>query len=351
MTRREVDLLADAFLLVVIASVLLSLVVALATLPHVHQDWGWFWLQTVVPGFAPASILQVAFDRQTWLSHPSMNNFVAGYSLVIYLALLVGLCIKGLNWYHDRRPTVAAAMSEEPAARPDETEPIEPAGTIVAIEETGHVAAPRYFGEYGRMRFQQRIHEEVSLTAAMLLEIAADEGLMGEIATVAEQFIACMRSGGKVLWCGNGGSAADAQHLAAEFVVRFTVGRPALPSLALTVDTSVLTACANDFGYEQVFARQVEALGRTGDVLVGISTSGNSPTVLCALETARKAGMVTIGFTGATGGKMAGLCETLLRVPSERTQNIQEAHILFGHIIVGLMEETLYPEKFAAGHK
>jgi D-sedoheptulose 7-phosphate isomerase len=201
------------------------------------------------------------------------------------------------------------------------------------------------------MRFQQRIHEEVSLTAAMLLEIAADETLMGEIATVAEQFIDCMRGGGKVLWCGNGGSAADAQHLAAEFVVRFTVGRPALPSLALSVDTSVLTACANDFGYEQVFARQVEALGRKGDVLVGISTSGNSPTILCALEAARNAGIVTVGFTGKGGGKMAELCDTMLRVPSERTQNIQEAHILFGHIVVGLMEETLYPEKFGAKSK
>jgi phosphoheptose isomerase len=164
------------------------------------------------------------------------------------------------------------------------TDRVEPAEAIAAVEQAEFVtAAVRYPGDYARMRFQQRIHEEVSLTAAMLLEIAADEALMDEIATVAEQFIACMRSGGKVLWCGNGGSAADAQHLAAEFVVRFTVGRPALPSLALTVDTSVLTACANDFGYEQVFARQVEALGHKGDVLVGMSTSGNSPTVLCAL--------------------------------------------------------------------
>jgi len=215
----------------------------------------------------------------------------------------------------------------------------------------GQLRYSEYVGERGRMRFQQRIHEEVSLTAAMLLEIAADETLMGEIATVAEQFIDCMRGGGKVLWCGNGGSAADAQHLAAEFVVRFTVGRPALPSLALSVDTSVLTACANDFGYEQVFARQVEALGRKGDVLVGISTSGNSPTILCALEAARNAGIVTVGFTGKGGGKMAELCDTMLRVPSERTQNIQEAHILFGHIVVGLMEETLYPEKFGAKSK
>jgi D-sedoheptulose 7-phosphate isomerase len=285
---------------------------------------------------------------------------MAGYSLVVYQALLVGLCVKVLVWYQDRRRRLAVLAPEEvepsvvvePMAMVEEVETVE---TTAVVETTelgpGQRRYREYVGRYGRMRFQQRIHEEVSLTAAMLLEIAADEALMDEIATVAEQFIACMRGGGKVLWCGNGGSAADAQHLAAEFVVRFTVGRPALPSLSLTVDTSVLTACANDFGYEQVFARQVEALGKKGDVLVGLSTSGNSPTVLCALEAARAAGIKTVGFTGKGGGKMAGLCDTLLKVPSERTQNIQEAHILFGHIVVGLMEETLYPEKFAAGGK
>jgi len=342
MTRREADRLGDVFLLVVVGSVLLSLIVALATVPPVHKDWAWFWLQTAVPGFAPALILHGVFGKQIWLSHHGMYKFISGYSLVVYLALLVGLCIKGRNWYQDRRRRLAAADSDE----------VEPPGTIAVVEEAEQAAAPAGFsGDNARMRFQQRIHEEVSLTAAMLLEIAADEGLMGEIATVADQLIACMRSGGKVLWCGNGGSAADAQHLAAEFVVRFTRSRPALASLALTVDTSVLTACANDFGYEQVFARQVEAFGNKGDVLVGMSTSGNSPTILGALHAARARGLITIGFTGAGGGKMAGLCDTILRVPSERTQNIQEAHILFGHIVVGLMEETLFPETFAAGGK
>jgi D-sedoheptulose 7-phosphate isomerase len=196
------------------------------------------------------------------------------------------------------------------------------------------------------MDFEQRIRDEITLTTTLLQAIAADPALVAAIATVAEQFVACMKAGGKVLWCGNGGSAADAQHLAAEFVVRFTRPRPALPSLALSVDTSVLTACANDFGFDQVFARQVQALGHPGDVLVGISTSGKSESVLCALRAAREKGLVTIGLTGATGGEMPTLCDTLLRVPSERTQNVQEAHILFGHIIVGLMEETLFPDSF-----
>jgi D-sedoheptulose 7-phosphate isomerase len=196
------------------------------------------------------------------------------------------------------------------------------------------------------MDFEKRIRDEVTLTSTLLRQIAADPAQVAAIATVAEQFVACMQAGGKVLWCGNGGSAADAQHLAAEFVVRFTVNRPALPSIALSVDTSILTACANDFGYDQVFARQVEAFGNKGDILVGISTSGNSPSVVCALRTAREKGLVTIGMTGASGGAMAALCDTLLAVPSNRTQNVQEAHILFGHIIVGLMEETLFPDSF-----
>ena len=196
------------------------------------------------------------------------------------------------------------------------------------------------------MDFEKRIRNEIALTSDLLQQVAADPAQVTAIATVAEQFIACMKAGGKVLWCGNGGSAADAQHLAAEFVVRFTVNRPALPSIALSVDTSILTACANDFGYEHVFARQVEAFGRKGDVLVGISTSGNSASVVCALRTAREKGLVTVGLTGAGGGKMSQLCDTLLAVPSQRTQNIQEAHILFGHIIVGLMEETLFPDSF-----
>jgi D-sedoheptulose 7-phosphate isomerase len=196
------------------------------------------------------------------------------------------------------------------------------------------------------MDFEKRICDEVTLTSTLLQQIAADPTLVSAIATVAAQFVSCLQAGGKVLWCGNGGSAADAQHLAAEFVVRFTVDRPALASLALTVDTSTLTACANDYGYDHVFGRQVIALGNPGDILVGISTSGNSSSVVNALLAAKSKGILAIGMTGATGGKMADICDLILRVPCSRTQNIQEAHILFGHIIVGLMEETLFPEKF-----
>ena len=188
-------------------------------------------------------------------------------------------------------------------------------------------------------------HLQDNIRAAQTL-LAGLAGLEPQVALAADAIATALLSGHKLLACGNGGSAADAQHLAAEFVVRFTVNRPALPSLALSVDTSALTAWANDFGYEQVFARQVEALGREGDVLVGLSTSGNSPNVVAALKTARERKLITIGMTGADGGKMAEFCDTLLRVPSRRTQNIQEAHGVFGHIIVQLMEQALFPEKF-----
>ena len=188
-------------------------------------------------------------------------------------------------------------------------------------------------------------HLQDNIRAAQTL-LAGLAGLEPQVALAADAIATALLSGHKLLACGNGGSAADAQHLAAEFVVRFTVNRPALPSLALSVDTSALTACANDFGYEQVFARQVEALGREGDVLVGLSTSGNSPNVVAALKTAREKKLITVGMTGVDGGKMAEFCDTLLRVPSRRTQNIQEAHGVFGHIIVQLMEQALFPEKF-----
>ncbi|SDF49073.1 D-sedoheptulose 7-phosphate isomerase [Desulfovibrio legallii] len=153
---------------------------------------------------------------------------------------------------------------------------------------------------------------------------------------------ACLAQGGKVLFCGNGGSAADAQHLAAELVNRFLMDRPALPGLALTTDTSALTAIGNDLDFSRVFARQVEALGRKGDVLAGISTSGNSPNVLAALETARRAGLCTIGFTGNGGGAMASLCDILLDVPHTSTPLIQETHIAAGHLLCQLTDYYLF---------
>lgn len=148
----------------------------------------------------------------------------------------------------------------------------------------------------------------------------------------ARRLIDTFRSGGKVLICGNGGSAADAQHIATEFVSRYETERVALPSIALTTDTSALTALGNDYGFERIFARQVEALARPGDCLIAISTSGNSPNVIAAVMAARKIGASVIGMTGAKGKKLASLCDSCLMVPSERTARIQEAHITVAHI-------------------
>jgi D-sedoheptulose 7-phosphate isomerase len=155
---------------------------------------------------------------------------------------------------------------------------------------------------------------------------------------MARAMSATLRSGGKILWCGNGGSAADSQHLAAELVGRFRRERRGLASVALTTDTSVLTSIANDYGYDAVFSRQVEALGVAGDLLVGISTSGNSPNVVAALLKARAQGLVTIAFTGAGGGKLAELADHLFAVGSRNTARIQEAHILAGHMLCDWIE-------------
>lgn len=155
---------------------------------------------------------------------------------------------------------------------------------------------------------------------------------------IAQAMTSCLQSGGKILWCGNGGSAGDSQHLAAEIVGRYKRERRGLPSIALTTDTSILTAVANDYGFEAVFARQVEALGDAGDMLVGITTSGNSSNVVCAMEAARARGLVTVGFTGAGGGKLAGLSDHLFAVNSRETARIQEAHILAGHMLCDWIE-------------
>lgn len=156
-----------------------------------------------------------------------------------------------------------------------------------------------------------------------------------------------VKEGHKILICGNGGSAADAQHIAAEFVIRLShhLNRPAIPALALTTDSSVLTAGSNDIGYENVFARQVEAFGQPGDVLMGISTSGNSKNILKAFKRAREKKVITIGLLGSQGGKCKELVDLPIIVPSANTQYIQEAHITIGHIIVELVEQTLYQPK------
>ena len=164
----------------------------------------------------------------------------------------------------------------------------------------------------------------------------------GTIASMAKVIAASLAQDGKILFCGNGGSAADAQHLAAEFINRFLMDRPPLPGIALTTDTSALTAIGNDFGFEQIFSKQVRGLGREGDVLLAISTSGASPNITDALKAARGLGMITMGLTGKGGGDMPALCDYLLDVPDDSTPLIQEIHITVGHLICRLVDYYLF---------
>ncbi|MCG6967946.1 MAG: D-sedoheptulose 7-phosphate isomerase [Chromatiaceae bacterium] len=184
----------------------------------------------------------------------------------------------------------------------------------------------------------QQISESITVKEAML----GDAELIAQIGQVADLIIATYRNGGKVLLAGNGGSAADAQHIAAELVSRFTMERAALPAMALTTDTSILTAISNDYGYESLFSRQLEASGRPGDVFVAISTSGNSPNIVRALEVAGQLGLVAVGLTGATGGRMADLCRYCINIPSTDTPRIQEGHITIGHILCAATEQALF---------
>lgn len=172
-----------------------------------------------------------------------------------------------------------------------------------------------------------------------------DSSLLQTIGTVSKAIAASLRDGGKLLLAGNGGSAADAQHIAAELLSRFKLERNPLPAIALTTDTSVLTAIGNDYGYEHVFERQVRGLGRKGDVFIGITTSGGSPNVVAALEAAREAGLITVGFTGTRGRAMQPLCDHLLVAPSDETAIIQQIHITAAHAICGLVEHELFPQK------
>jgi D-sedoheptulose 7-phosphate isomerase len=170
------------------------------------------------------------------------------------------------------------------------------------------------------------------------------ESAAGDLVTVAQLIAECFTRGGKLMLCGNGGSAADCQHIAAEFtsILSQTFNRRALPAIALTTDTSFLTARGNDYGFDSVFSRQVEALAKPGDILMGTSTSGNAKNVLLAFETAKRTGVKTIGLTGSSGGKMGGMVDVCLRVPSDKTAHIQECHIAMGHIIVAIVEKYLF---------
>lgn len=184
-----------------------------------------------------------------------------------------------------------------------------------------------------------RIREQ--LAESCRVKQSLSEELLGRIAALAEKTAAALVQGKKVVFFGNGGSAADAQHLAAELTVKLQAERPGLAALALTTNTSVLTAAANDYGFENVFSRQVQSLVAAGDVLVAISTSGMSPNVFRGLEAGRGRGAFLAALTGETGGKLAGMCDLLINVPSRDPQRIQEAHITIGHIVCSLVEQML----------
>lgn len=190
---------------------------------------------------------------------------------------------------------------------------------------------------------RDRARAYLSTTAATVSAVEAE--CLEDIVTAAGILVASLRANGKLLICGNGGSAADAQHLATEFVSTLTIDnpRPSIPAIALTTDTSLLTAVANDFGVEHVFARQIESIGRAGDVLIAISTSGNSANVVRAAEQARQQALRVVGLTGASGGHLAAGCDVAIRVPSTVTAHVQECHLAVEQLLASLVEEDLYP--------
>jgi D-sedoheptulose 7-phosphate isomerase len=190
------------------------------------------------------------------------------------------------------------------------------------------------------------ILEKLANSVSTLQRVMADDALLAAVADAAEVTGKAMLNGHKLMVAGNGGSAADSQHLVAEFVSRLTVDRPAMRAVALTTDTSILTAIGNDYSYDNVFERQIEALGQAGDVFLGISTSGNSRNILKALDLSRKLGITTIGFSGRDGGKMPTLCYYNVIIPSEITANIQEAHLALEHIYCHLVEISYFGKSF-----
>jgi D-sedoheptulose 7-phosphate isomerase len=186
-----------------------------------------------------------------------------------------------------------------------------------------------------------RVIHDLETSRDLFTRAIADADFVEAVARVADLVTAALGAGRKIMFAGNGGSAADAQHLATELVVRFKANRRALPAIALTTDTSMLTAIGNDLGFEHLFSRQIEALGQSGDVFLGISTSGRSPNILAACRAARERNITVIGFTGAAGGSMLECCDVLVRVPSDDTPFIQQMHIAAGHTICAIAEESL----------
>jgi D-sedoheptulose 7-phosphate isomerase len=194
------------------------------------------------------------------------------------------------------------------------------------------------------MTHSPRIARYLEASRDVLAEALADQAFVASVGRATEVVTHALRAGKKVLFAGNGGSAADAQHLATELMVRFYIDRAPLPALALGTDTAAATAIGNDLGYEHLFSRQVLALGQPGDVFVGLSTSGRSPNILAACKTARERGLAVIGFTGAKGDALGALCDVVVRVPSDKTPLIQQVHVAAGHILCEIVEEAL------AGH-
>jgi len=189
-----------------------------------------------------------------------------------------------------------------------------------------------------RDHLDRSLHEASQVAAA----VAGDNSIKTTMLAICQVIVGALEANHKVLFAGNGGSAADSQHMAGEFVSRFMFDRPALPAIALTTDSSILTAIGNDYGYEQVFSRQVSALGQPGDVLFVYSTSGNSANVVAALTLAREKGMITVGLTGASGGRMNDYCDHLIRIPSSCVPRIQEGHLLVGHTVCELVEAHIF---------
>lgn len=186
------------------------------------------------------------------------------------------------------------------------------------------------------------IKEQITASSETKQKILADESLLTLIAEVAQKCVELYRNDKKTLLAGNGGSAADAQHIAAELVGRYGFDRPSIASIALTTDTSALTAIGNDYGYDKVFSRQLEGVGSTGDLFIGISTSGNSQNIINAFESAKTKGITTVALVGRDGGKMAEMADYPLIVPSDATPRIQESHILIGHILCDIIEKELF---------
>lgn len=189
---------------------------------------------------------------------------------------------------------------------------------------------------------QSKIKEILSAAISVKQQVLQDEMLLQKMEILTDVIVSCFKQDGKLLFCGNGGSAADAQHLAAEFSGRFYTDREPLDAEALHVNTSYLTAVANDYSYNEVYARLVKAKGRKGDILFGLSTSGNSANIIEAFKVAKERGLIIVGFTGETGGKMREYCDYLINIPSTDTPRIQECHITIGHIICQLVEEKFF---------